>query len=122
MSYGLVYYGSRRAEQCKSFRRNVFTYKSPSPSLKITILTTTHFKKEFQIFVLVLLHCTALLNEACRKNCKTFFFFYNFSLFILPVLYGPLVHVYMSEYYNQKQCHAEEYSNEYPQLSGIFKL
>ena len=27
----------------------------------------------------------------------------------------------MSEYYNQKQCHAEEYSNEYPQLSGIFK-
>jgi len=60
-----------------------------------------------------------VLHDA--RETKQFFFF-NFSLFILPVLYRPLVHVYMSEHNNQKQCHAEEYSNEYPQLSGTFKL
>jgi len=71
VSYGPVYFGSRRAEECKSLRRNEFTYKSPSPSLKITVLTTTHFKKELQIFVLVLLHWAALLSEVCCKHCKT---------------------------------------------------
>jgi hypothetical protein len=57
------------AEECKPFRRNVFTYKWPSPSLKITVLTKTH--KKLQIFVLVLPHCAALLNEVCLKHRET---------------------------------------------------